>query len=316
MLQAQKIYSRLRKRKGFLHKLASEISAAFSHPLNTGRLATQLSRFACWELGSWLAPHPTIVDFVNGSRLILTPEMLMSHGIMAVGLYEFEEMSFVLHMLRPEDLFVDVGANIGVYTVLAGAASHARCISIEPVPKTYSQLLDNININCIRDLVNALNIGVGYRNRCAKFTSALDAMNHIATKFDFADELETVEVPLRRLDDVLAGTAPKVIKIDVEGYEPAVIAGARMTLLDKGVLAVILETDRPDENHEDANEQLNREMLQLGFVPCTYSPFDRQLAPISNQYPPTRNTLFIRDVAVAASRVASAPPFSINGLMV
>jgi hypothetical protein len=36
-----------------------------------------------------------------------------------VGLFEFEEMAFVLHALRGDELFVDVGANVGIYTVLA-----------------------------------------------------------------------------------------------------------------------------------------------------------------------------------------------------
>jgi hypothetical protein len=55
-------------------------------------------------------------------------------GNLYAGLHEFSEMGFLLHLLRQNDLFVDVGANLGSYTVLASAVCQARNIAFEPVP--------------------------------------------------------------------------------------------------------------------------------------------------------------------------------------
>ena len=58
-------------------------------------------------------------------------------GNIYTGLHEFEDMMFLLHLLRPGDIFVDAGANIGSYTVLASAVVGAKSISFEPVPPLF-----------------------------------------------------------------------------------------------------------------------------------------------------------------------------------
>jgi predicted RNA methylase len=62
------------------------------------------------------------------------------------SLQEFEDMALLLHVLRPGDLFVDVGANVGSYTILAAGVCGANVISIEPVPSTFTHLADNIHL--------------------------------------------------------------------------------------------------------------------------------------------------------------------------
>ena len=67
-----------------------------------------------------MSESPTIVPFVEDTKIALHPNGGSNRYEVAVGLFEFEEMVFVLHALRPSSLFVDVGANVGFYTVLAG----------------------------------------------------------------------------------------------------------------------------------------------------------------------------------------------------
>lgn len=76
------------------------------------------------------------------------------------GLGEYADMAFCLHALRPEDLFCDVGANAGVYTVLAAAAVGSKVISFEPIPRTFNLLKANVHINGIADQVDARRNGV------------------------------------------------------------------------------------------------------------------------------------------------------------
>jgi hypothetical protein len=90
------------------------------HPLNSGKRLASLRRFAAWQIGSRLVPGPVVVEFVGGTRLLVAPGQTGATGNLYAGLHELPEMAFVLHLLRPGDLFVDIGANIGSYTPLVG----------------------------------------------------------------------------------------------------------------------------------------------------------------------------------------------------
>lgn len=72
-------------------------------------------------------------DWIEGARLMVRNGMTGATGNIYCGLHEFTDMSFVLHLLRPDDLFVDVGANIGSYTVLGKVCKTPgqTCLSAE-----------------------------------------------------------------------------------------------------------------------------------------------------------------------------------------
>jgi len=64
-------------------------------------------------------PGPIALPFVGGSVLLAIRGMTGASGNWYCGLAEFEDMALVLHALRPGELFVDIGANVGAYSVLA-----------------------------------------------------------------------------------------------------------------------------------------------------------------------------------------------------
>src|SRR5262245_48181443 len=102
--------------------LQNSLNFVLRHPLSRGRKFANLKRLFAWQIGSRLVPGPVAINFVNATKLLVRPGMTGATGNIYVGLHEFPEMSFVLHFLRPSDLFVDIGANIGSYTVLAAGA--------------------------------------------------------------------------------------------------------------------------------------------------------------------------------------------------
>ena len=189
------------------------------HPLNRGRAGAALVRWLRWQVGSRLLPGPVLMPFVNDVRLIVAPGMTGATGNVYCGLHEFEDMALALHALRPGDLFVDIGANVGSYSMLGGAAG-AQCLSIEPIPSTFAWLTRNIAVNGLGDRVQALNLGLGRGEGRLRFTGGLDTVNHVLAEGEVADD--PLEVRVRTLDEVLDGQSPTLIKIDVEGFETEV----------------------------------------------------------------------------------------------
>src|SRR5262249_7151571 len=151
------------------------------HPLSRGRKLANLSRFACWQIGARLARGPVAAQFVNSARLFASPGMTGATGNVYVGLHEFAHMSFVLHFLRPNDLFVDVGANIGSYTILASAAVGASCISFEPNPEAWQWLCKNVALNDVGPLVDAQRQAVGSSAGMLDVTTDEGPTNHIVS---------------------------------------------------------------------------------------------------------------------------------------
>ena len=285
------------------------------HPLNSGRKIGALGRFTRWQIGSRLLPGSAVaVPFVNASRLLITPGMTGATGNIYTGLHEFEDMAFLLHVLRPDDLFVDVGANVGSYTVLAGAAVGARCMAIEPLPATYEHLLDNIHLNRMEDRVRALNIGLGPQEGTLRFSSHLDTMNHVLAEEE--TDVSALEVPVRPLDAVVGAEEPAVIKIDVEGFETEVILGSASTLARGSLLAVIMELNGSGRRYGYDEAPLHKTMLDHGFQTFSYRPFTRELTALNSTNAASGNTLYLKNAEQVAERVNSASVFQIRGRQV
>jgi FkbM family methyltransferase len=281
------------------------------HPLNERRKLKAVRHWLSWQIGSRLVPGPVAVDFVNDTMLLVSPGMTGATGNVYTGLHEFQDMAFVLHLLRQGDTFVDVGANVGAYTVLAGVVN-ARCISIEPIKSAFDHLILNIRLNGIGNIVDARNIGISSHQGILKFTKGLDTVNHVAVGSE-ASGIALSEVEVDTLDNVIAEVQPVLIKIDVEGFETEVVAGAERVLSKKSLLAVIMELNGSGQRYNYNEWELYKRMIDYGFTPCSYIPFGRSLEVLNEEYKPAGNTLFVKDLEAVKRRLEIAPPFSVGG---
>jgi len=283
-----------------------------NHPLNVDHKLASLLRFARWQIGSRVVDRPVAVTYVDGTRLLVSAGMTGATQNIYCGLHEFEDMAFVLHFLRASDNFVDVGANIGSYTVLAGGAVGASCISVEPIPGTFQHLLDNISLNRMAERVDALNIGLGKENSILRFTSGHDTVNHVLAESEVTSE--AIEVPIQTLDDILVDFEPELIKIDVEGFETNVIAGAHKVLQRQSLLGVIMELNGSGDRYGFDENSLHQTMLGYGFMTFTYDPFTRNLISLNVKRSQSGNTLYIRNLDVVESRLKSAPMYLLHNV--
>ena len=278
-----------------------------NHPLNRKERMKALGRFAKWQISSRLNRNPVVYTYTDKTKLIMQRSMTGATGNLYCGLHEFTDMGFVLHFLRKEDLFIDIGANVGSYTVLAGGHIGANVISIEPVPQTFEHLQRNIAINYMNNNVRAYNIALGSEKGELSFTTGFDTMNHVATETD----TDTIQVPVDALDTILENEEdPALLKIDVEGFETHVLSGASNTLARNKLKAVIIELNGSGEKYGYDERKLHEQLLDNDYRPYHYNPFERDLKPIESFG--THNTIYIKDIDFVRERVRTAEKIKIR----
>lgn len=275
-----------------LKNLFNLLIFVWNHPLNRGARLAAIGRVLRWQIASRLMPGPIALPFVNGTYLFATRGMTGATGNWYCGLHEFEDMSFVMHSLRSGDLFVDVGANIGSYSILA-ARGGAEVIAIEPIPSTFQALRRNVVLNEFGDRIQALNIGLGKEAGELRFTADRDTVNHVLAEGEIVEKVVTV--PIRRLDDVLDGRVPVLMKIDVEGFETEVIAGAQKTLSSPVLQAVIMELNGSGARYGFNEQDLYQLMFSFQFKAYKYEPNNKRLIGIDEDCGDSANIIFSRN---------------------
>jgi FkbM family methyltransferase len=290
--------------------LAATLRFILGHPLNAHSKANAFGRYIGWQIRSRVLPGPVIVPFVNSSKLVVRRGRPSSTGNLYTRLHEFAEMGFVLHALRENDLFVDVGANIGAYSILAASLQGTRCIAFEPASDTYELLVENVLLNDYGSRVTTHRTAIGEEEGELLLTARLDTVNHVVSVADAGAPHESV--PVHRLDDLLGEDQPAVIKIDVEGYETPVIKGAEKTLQRETLLALVVEMNGSGDRYGLDEKQLDQTLLDHGFTPLSYDPLARRIVPLPavNR---SGNRIYMRDRAALQERLRAAAPFTLAG---
>lgn len=290
--------------------ISSTVDFILSHPLNRDRKVAAFLRFLSWQLRSRALPGPFNVKFAGRARLVARRGLATATGNVYCGLFEFEDMAFVVHALRPGDLFVDVGANIGAYTVLAAKVAGANAIAFEPDPTTYGHLRANIAANDLASTVEARREAVGAAAGELTFTAGLDAVNHVVAGHEHIADVQ--RVPVVTLDGVLANRLPTMMKIDVEGFETEVINGGRNTIANPALRAIVIELNGSGGRYAFDEDRIHDRLVAAGFQPASYEPFTRTLQGADSRRREA-NTLYVRDIAAAQALVTAAPPLHVLG---
>lgn len=280
------------------------------HPLARRHKLKAYYRFFSWQLSQLFFPHEAIYPFAGNTKLVVKKGLTGATGNIYTGLHEFSDMSFLLHFLCKEDLFFDIGANVGSYTVLASGCVGARTVAFEPVPSTFLWLLKNIKINSLQQKVNGLNIGLGSAKSILHFTSSYDTINHVISKNEIQHEKNFVEVQVETFDEVASKNGvPVLIKIDVEGFETEVLRGMSGSLKAATLKAVIIELNGSGLRYGYDESWIHQHLKEHHFLPYEYEPFTRSLH-LLEQFG-SRNTIYIRDPEFVKERLKKAKKIKI-----
>lgn len=158
--------------------------------------------------------------------------------------YEWKVKKFIIRNYKNYTVFIDIGANIGTYSILLGRKG-LKCFAFEPSQENFIVLSKNIELNNLQEKVKIFNFGLGKIN-CEKefvFNSLNTGASHVISK---SDEKKSYNINIKPFDFVYKDLNFKkedkfLLKIDVEGMEPDVLEGAKSFLSEFSEILSIAE---------------------------------------------------------------------------
>ncbi|MCD6528143.1 FkbM family methyltransferase [bacterium] len=184
----------------------------------------------------FLSYKPIISEFEDIS-FKLVPKGAIALKIWREGEYEKFALRFLLSHMKPGIVFFDIGANIGIFSILSGLKEkNIEIYTFEPASETFKVLKENIKLNNLQN-IKAFQIGIGdYRGKAVLKINARwsDGLNTIGRATH--PECKIVgkeEILITTLDDFIKEHSVKkvdIMKVDVEGAELLVFQGAKKLL--------------------------------------------------------------------------------------
>ncbi len=272
------------------------------HPANKGGRLSAERRAVTWHWRTRGERDVEAIVTVDGrTRIRARPRQFSAVWTIYDGVHEWEELQFCLRYLRPGDHFVDVGANVGVFSTLVGTRiPGVRITAVEPFPPVREDLEDNLALNELD--VTVVDSAVSDAAGEATFEVLdRDVLNRLAP--DGGGSGGGITVPVTTLDALVGDDVPALIKIDVEGSELLVMKGARRVLARSDDAPVLLFEHAGYCRHFGIPPAEVRTFL--GRFGYHIHLLDGDLTPWhSDELPPTLNVIACRDVGAVRARLA------------
>jgi FkbM family methyltransferase len=224
-----------------------------------GLLSSAVHKFLPWR---WALEPFTIYGAGWKCRWFPTEFDAVGQRVFWSGLRQWEKETapVILDNVRQSRCFIDIGANCGIYTVLACTINqNVRVVAVEPVPRNYNALTNNVTQNHLQSRTTILNVALGESNGMVSFHEAKDAtMGSLSVDGSAGQDGKIIQVSCRTLDSVVSelNVEPDFLKIDVEGFEDAVLTGASH-VLEKFHPRIVLEAN-PGDPADRVTEILSR----------------------------------------------------------
>jgi FkbM family methyltransferase len=224
------------------HLLESYGSAPSLHPIGGWHVGTGIDNPTSLHkdrVRKWKAlTQPSLLMWHADLKVMLWPKNENSRALFITGNFEPSEMSWLADNLKDDMVFIDVGANMGIYTMFAAklVGAGGRVLAVEPSEREFQRLSFHVvlndlgNVTCLR-IAAADKAGVGELNVAGEEKSGHNTLGKFVSESTEVLRIETV--PIYPLDQVIAEHELErvdVIKIDVEGAELRVLRGLAGTI--------------------------------------------------------------------------------------
>ena len=225
------------------------------------------------------------------------------------GFYDYKELIFLLHYLKDDDIFFDVGANIGLYSIAATLSDVSKIYSFEPSIISNKFLTKNVLYNNLDNRVVCENYAISNCKKMGLLTSKMNVSNKMLDdnvlykNINIKSEL----VPTISLNEYcnLKMVIPSFLKIDIEGYEYKAIVGANELISNSKLNVILIEMNGHGSKFYNFDEkQIITILCEKGFKAYYYDPFKRKLNEDKTYN--SSDILFIRNIDLANKKVKKA----------
>jgi FkbM family methyltransferase len=212
------------------------------------------------------------LDYAGHSISLVVSSVAIARRLGSAGKEPFT-VAYIEDHLKPGEVFYDIGANVGPYALIAAKATegHAQVFAFEPSPASFSDLVQNVELNGCTESVTPLPIALWSETKMLPVTwksARAGAARHRLGEWSEEDSARPTTLAMT-LDDAIESLGiplPNHAKIDVDGGELHLLQGARRALADPAWRSVLIELDRRDTDH---NHEVVELLRSAGFGPGT-----------------------------------------------
>ena len=218
-----------------------------------------------------LRPHRFRTETRFGFEISGTTEDFVQRYIYVFGVWEPHLTYWIQDRLQPGDTFVDVGANIGYFTLLAAGCIRKQgwCVAIEASPSIFELLKENLELNHVGSRVRTVNLAASDRDGTLTVYGGPSGNLGLTTTVPNHDLRIETTIRAMPLKDILTEgeiAAARLIKIDVEGLEGPVVRGLLPILgACREDLEIVLEVNGQATPEGERTSDIVRELADLGF---------------------------------------------------
>jgi FkbM family methyltransferase len=234
------------------------VSFIWTHPANERERARALLRAVSFQARAKLLRRRTLARLGDRSMVWVDLHRTAASKIVYANPPDPEMLTW-RKILRPGDLFIDVGANIGSYTIWAGELG-AEVVALEPAKDTFALLAENVALN--RYPVELVEAAAGAICGTARLTSGQDCVNRL-------DPQGSAETRVVTIDSIIKDRIVTGMKVDVEGFEIEVLRGCERALSEHRIKLIQLEWNASSKTAVGTDRQPVADLLAVyGYGLC------------------------------------------------
>jgi FkbM family methyltransferase len=287
-------------------------------------IVRRLDKYVIWKKNKetdklekiWLKLFQNKDNFIHqlseGLKIKLYKDSVLSRYI--YDRFETSEIEFLIDFLREGDCFVDIGSNIGLYSLYASGrvGPNGLVIAFEPANQTYNRLLENIKLNGIKN-IRPFRLGLSNKDEILELnisSNGFEAWNtFVQTKdvrFSLKEKVQVKSFDNFLVENMIDADKISLIKLDVEGFEINVLKGSDKLLAGENAPVFMVEfTDENAINAGNCCHELYKLLLPYGYSWYTYDPNNKKLNPESMRLNYPYNNLIAVKNAANNKRISS-----------
>ena len=250
-----------------IHKISLQISN-FINKISNILIQNKIFRFIFFSLNNSINNFKIKND--DTSLNFFCPNYLIKYRIDTLLTKEPETISWI-NSFNQEDIFYDVGSNIGLYSCYAAKQKKIKTYSFEPSVFNLEVLVKNININLLNELITVIPISLYKNNAVSEFnlsnienggalSSFSEKFTHDGNNMDISFFYKTLGITLDKCIDLFRLPQPDHIKKDVDGIKHMILMGAKKTI--KNTKSILIEIN---ENFLDQSKNVEEILVENDF---------------------------------------------------